>query len=486
MRRTRALALALTLPLIVAAACGGDDDGDGGDETGQDDGSDGAEPAVTWNKDIAPLVAKNCVSCHQEGGIAPFSLESFESAQPFAELMVAKVESGEMPPWDAVSTDDCEPRYAWRNDPRLDDDEKALLQKWSDDGAPEGDADSAAEVPQVADVDLADATHTVEPEVGYATSGDSDEFICFVMDPKIATNTWITGLHMVPSLLEVAHHGVLTVVPPEGQADLMSRVGPDGYFDCFGGVTSPGSYFAGVWVPGAQPFETPDGVGIPLVADSLLVVQMHYHPAGVEHEPDRTAVQLRVTEEPPAKQLLFTAVGNVEQGPILLPGPNDDGAVEFKIPANVADHTETMRFPIPIPGSTERFPILSAFPHMHYVGVDLEVKILRSNPAPGEPSEECLIKVPRWNFDWQRTYQYDAELDELPTVGDGDEITIRCSYDNTVENPYVQRALQESGLEMPVEVSLGEETLDEMCLAAFGIVFDGPPAAAALPARMGQ
>ena len=52
----------------------------------------------------------------------------------------------------------------------------------------------------------------------------------------------------------------------------------------------------GVWVPGAQPFETPDGVGIPLVADSLVVVQMHYHPAGVEHEPDRTAVQLRVTE----------------------------------------------------------------------------------------------------------------------------------------------------------------------------------------------
>jgi hypothetical protein len=57
---------------------------------------------------------------------------------------------------------------------------------------------------------------------------------------------------------------------------------------------------------------------------------------------------------------------------------------------------------------------------------------------------------------------------------------------NTAENPYVQRALQESGLEMPVDVSLGEETLDEMCLAAFGIVFDGPPAAAALPARMGQ
>ncbi|HWM85023.1 MAG TPA: hypothetical protein VNO33_04275, partial [Kofleriaceae bacterium] len=370
-------------------------------------------------------------------------------------------------------------RYAWRDDPRPSADEQALLQEWADLGAPEGNADQAAELPEVPDLDLADATHTVEPEVGYATSGDSDEFICFVMDPSITQPSWITGLHMVPSLLEVAHHAVLTVVPPEGQADLMSKVGPDGYYDCFGGVTSPGSYFAGVWVPGSLPFETPEGVGIPLVADSLLVVQMHYHPAGKTHEPDATQVQLRVTEEQPEKQLLFTAVGNVEASPILLPGPNDDGGVEFRIPANMADHTETMRFPIPIPASTERFPILSAFPHMHYVGVDLEVKILRANPAPGEPAEECLIKVPRWNFDWQRTYQYDSDLSELPTVGDGDEITIRCRYDNTLENPYVKRALDEANLEMPVNVTLGEETLDEMCLAAFGIVFDGTTSTAA-------
>ncbi|HKE15920.1 MAG TPA: hypothetical protein VKB80_13680, partial [Kofleriaceae bacterium] len=350
MRCARALAgLVFTLPLVFAACGGGDDDG-GDDEATDDTGTDGsAQDQVTWNKDIAPLVAERCGSCHREGGIGPFSVETYDAAAPFAPLMVKRVEAGEMPPWDAVSTDDCEPRFAWRDDPRLSDDEQALLGAWVDAGAPEGDPASAAPVPEPPGQDLADITHRVAPEVGYATSGDSDEFVCFVLDPKIAVDSWITGLHMVPSLLEVAHHGVLTVVPPAGQADILSRVGPDGHFDCFGGVTAPGSYFAGVWVPGAQPFETPEGVGIPLVANSLLVLQMHYHPAGKEHDPDATEVQLRVTEDPPEKQLLFTAVGNIETPPILLPGPDDDGAVEFRIPASVAGHTETMRFPIPIP-----------------------------------------------------------------------------------------------------------------------------------------
>ena len=275
--RLRSLAgLALTLPLALVA-CGGDDDG--GDDSTADGADDGTgEPAVSWHKDIAPLVAERCVSCHQEGGIGPFSLESFDSAEPYAGLMATKVEAGEMPPWDAVSTDDCETRFEWRDDPRPTEEERALFQAWADAGAPEGDPDDAAELPEPTTSNLADMTHTVEPEVGYATSGEADEFICFVLDPEISEPTWITGLHMVPSLLEVAHHAVLTVVPPEGQADLMAQVGPDGHYDCFGGVTSPGSYFAGVWVPGALPFETPSGVGIPLAADSLLVVQLHYHP----------------------------------------------------------------------------------------------------------------------------------------------------------------------------------------------------------------
>jgi hypothetical protein len=382
------------------------------------------------------------------------------------------VKSGEMPPWDAVSTDDCAPRLGWRDDPRLSPDEIALLETWADQDAPLGDPDSAAPLPDPPALTLADPTHTVAPEVGFAPSGETDQFICYVLDPGIAQPAWVTGFHVVPSDLSVAHHAVVTAVPPDGQDELAAMTGPDGYFDCFGGVNVPGAYLLGAWVPGSLPFETPDGVGIPYVAGSKLVLQLHYHPIGGEHPPEKSEVQLRVTESKPARQLLFFALGNAGAEPLLQPGPNDDGTVQFKIPAGMSGHTETMVFPIDIPTSTRRFPILSAFPHMHYVGVDLEARIKRAAVAGDEPEEECLVKVPHWKFDWQRTYLYDAEVADLPTVGDGDEVTIRCSYDNTLENQYVARALDEQGLDMPVDVSLGEETLDEMCLAAFGVIVD--------------
>lgn len=454
----------IVFAVVLAGGCSGGDD-----DAGQADA--GPVATVTWHQDIAPLVAEHCAGCHTEGGIAPMSLEDYDTAATFAPLLASKVKAGEMPPWDAVATDDCEPRFGWRDDPRLSPAEMELLQTWADEDAPLGDPATAAPIPDPPDLTLQNPTHKVKPEVGFAPAGDTDQFICYVIDPGIATPGWVTGFHVVPSDLSIAHHAVVTAVPPDGQDELAAMTGPDGYFDCFGGVNVPGNYFLGVWVPGSLPFEAPDQVGIPFVAGSKLVLQMHYHPIGGSHPPERSEVQLRVTPTKPDRQLMFIAVGNAGAEPILKPGPNDQGTVQFKIPAGMSGHTETMVFPIP-GDSPQRFPIVSAFPHMHYVGVDLDARIKRGPGAGSEPVDECLVKVPSWKFDWQRTYLYDADIADLPTVGAGDELTLRCTYDNTLENKYVERALDEQGLDLPVDVFLGEQTLDEMCIAAFGIIVD--------------
>ena len=62
---------------------------------------------------------------------------------------------------------------------------------------------------------------------------------------------------------------------------------------------------------------------------------------------------------------------------------------------------------------------------------------------------------------------------ELPTVGPGDEVEVRCTYNNTLANPYVELALHEQGLSGPVDVFIGEQTLDEMCLGLVGLITDG-------------
>src|SRR5690606_24027047 len=111
-----------------------------------------------------------------------------------------------------------------------------------------------------------------------------------------------------------------------------------------------------------------------------------------------------------------------------------------------------------------RFSIWAAGSHMHYVGRDMRSVLRR---ASGE--EVCLVQTPDWNFAWQRAYVYDAPIEDVPQAQPGDELHMRCVYDNTLGNPFVRQALEEQGLEAPTEVRLGEETLDEMCLGVFGI-----------------
>jgi hypothetical protein len=117
--------------------------------------------------------------------------------------------------------------------------------------------------------------------------------------------------------------------------------------------------------------------------------------------------------------------------------------------------------------------------HMHYVGTDMRIEIDRAarvgGPPAGEPVRECLIETPRWNFHWQRGYQYDVPFEMLPTARAGDVLHLRCQYDNSMNNPHVVAALAEQGLSAPREVRLGEQTLDEMCLGVIGIAFPARP-----------
>jgi hypothetical protein len=397
---------------------------------------------TTWHEHVAPLVAEKCVGCHRTGGIGPY----------------------------AVETEDCTPRHGWREDPRLTDEQIAVIRDWFADGAPEGDPAKAAPIPQLEDTHLSGVTHRVSPSVAFTAAGDIDQMICFVLDPGITQLSWLSGIEFFPGNLEVAHHATLSAVPPERVAEVDARVGPEGWFDCFGGVGIEGLYALGVWVPGSDPFDAGSSAGIPIAAGAKVLMQMHYHPAGRTHEPDITEVAMRLRTTPPLHNLIFSGVGNAPAAPLLLPDPEDRGVPEFRVPADSGDHVESMRFPIEIEG-TQRFPIMAVFPHMHYVGYDLEARIERASPAPGEPASECLFKTPHWNFDWQRTYFYDAPSSELPTVGDGDVVTITCRYNNTMDNTFVQRGLLEAGLDAPIDVFLGEQTLDEMCLAAFAIQF---------------
>lgn len=424
--------------------------------------------APTWHADIAPIVQEHCTSCHVAGGVAPFALDGYAAAAPLAASLAAAVEAGTMPPWGAESTAECEPRFGFADDIRLRDDEKELLRRWADADAPEGDAAAAAQLTAAPVLDPLDANAQAAPALPFVTSGDSDQFRCFSIDPGIAEEAWITGLQLVPGNAEVVHHALVFADPARESAAL---VGADGTYDCFGGSgLSEGGALLGAWAPGAFPFEAPEGTGLALEAGSLLVMQIHYHPAGAVAAPDTTTVQLRYTTEAPAREAVLALIGNASsRGDGLDSGVNDRGArPEFRIPAGVADHVESIRYEIPV--NDGPYAIFMAGTHMHYVGTDMLIQIDHAAPVGDEPATECLVQTPRWDFNWQRGYSYDAPLDQVPVLRGGDTLRLRCTYDNTLDNPGLRRALEDAGLTEPGDVYLGEETLDEMCLGVFGIV----------------
>lgn len=94
--------------------------------------------------------------------------------------------------------------------------------------------------------------------------------------------------------------------------------------------------------------------------------------------------------------------------------------------------------------------------------------------VPEQSANECLIQTPAWDFNWQRSYVYDAEIQDLPFIGPGDTFELDCHYNNSMSNPFVREALAQQGLDAPREVVLGDETLDEMCLLAVSFLYKAP------------
>jgi hypothetical protein len=461
----RVLIALLLLPSCTAAGDGetGDASGESAGETGEPTGGEEVRP--NWHQDIAPLTVQHCQSCHVSGGIAPFAMATYAETKPWAAVMAIDVEEATMPPWHAVETDECAPPLPFKHDARLSDDEKALFKAWADAGAPEGDPSLAAPLPEPAEVDLVGttATATMASAVQIPAAGTvRDYFHCLSLDPGNTETVYLDGMQVIPGNRSVVHH-VLIYVDPTGESAAWSGgVKPD----CGGGAGIAGKpqLIAG-WVPGSMPIEPPPDVGTELPPGTRLILNVHYHAGMAPETDDSTALALRWSSAAPAWTSRFALVGD--------PGIGQPNSGELAIPAGATGHVESYTWTIP----GQQFPdtvearVWAIAGHMHKVGVDLRVAV-----EDGETgAETCLLQTPKWDYNWQRSYAYDAPVTGALRVRGGDKIHVRCTYDNSLANPGVQEILTELGLDAPVEVTVGEGTLNEMCLAGVGLAIRGAP-----------
>ena len=103
-----------------------------------------APKEITFNKDVAPLLAKHCVTCHRPGEPAPMTLLSYKDARPWAKAMRNAVLARKMPPWFA------DPAHGkFTNDRRLSQEEIDTIAGWADSGSKEGDPKDAPKMPEL-------------------------------------------------------------------------------------------------------------------------------------------------------------------------------------------------------------------------------------------------------------------------------------------------------------------------------------------------
>ena len=403
-----------------------DGDGDSDGESG-DDGSTGTGAPIdapTFHGDIAGLFAEHCNGCHADGGIAPFTFDTPESAAELAPAIAQAVESRSMPPWHIGDDGSCN-RY--RNSRRLDDETIDTVLAWADAGAPSGEPAPPPEPkpePHLASPDL-----TLASDAPYTPPADGDDYRCFVLDPELAADRFLNGFEVHPDAASIVHHVVMFSVDTEAEEQTaldLDAASPEPGYPCFGGSGTGGGRSLLVWTPGTGATEYPEDTGLRLFAERPLVMQIHYFGGGI---PDQTSIDLSIADEVGAEAAL---TGTYDLSLNIPPGQE---AYE----ASAA---------LPLPEWTTPMTLHAVYPHMHTYGRKMQVHYDRA----GETT--CLADVPDYDFDWQQFFFYEEPI-VLPPPGGG-HFRISCTYDTR-------------GADEPI--LFGEGTNDEMCIVALYATF---------------
>jgi hypothetical protein len=306
-------------------------------------------------------------------------------------------------------------------------------------------------------------TPEFSPERQGGVLAQFDEYRCFLVDPELEGDQFITGYDVHPGNTEMIHHVLLFTVAAEAPSEMdglsnlelmtaMDEASPDrDGWPCFG-MAGEGINVSGVpvsWAPGQGRVLYPEGTGVRVGSGDRYVVQVHYNltDPDLEGESDTTEVQLSYADD--VENVGFFVLNDPLLGSLLSGGDPD------VLPPGEASFEYTWNETVAELGFEDvpQIALHGIIPHMHERGRKYQMRV-------GSGSDmECAADVQKWDFNWQRMYFY-----EQPIVLSADsEIEVTCDYDT-------------EGLDEPVLPGWG--TRNEMCLAV--LYFSLPKAALGL------
>ena len=364
---------------------------------------------ITYASHVADILNRRCVECHRDGQIAPFSLSTFEDTQGWEAMMAEVIQEERMPPWYA------NPNHGqFRNDARLTSEEKETLLTWIKNGCPKGDESAIPDPPQFAEgwmmpepdkVIYMDDKPTTVPATGVV------DYQYFLIDPGFEEDMYVTHAECRPGNPEVVHHIIAYLRPPGAERHDILRQMLVGY------------------APGSPPLSYGSGSAMKVPAGSKLLIEVHYTPNGYE-QTDLSYVGLKFADE--------SEVDNIVEVGMAIDH-------EFRIPPQASDHVVTAEQHI-----LDDVEMMTLTPHMHLRG-----KSFRYVAKYPDGTDEVLLDVPEYDFNWQIRY----ELAEPKLIPKGTVIACTATFDNSDGNP------NNPAPDKPVH--WGEQSWEEMMIGFF-------------------
>jgi tetratricopeptide (TPR) repeat protein/mono/diheme cytochrome c family protein len=381
-------------------------------------------PIVTFNRNIAPIIYKNCAPCHRPGESGPFSLLSYQDVRRHASQIADVTKRRYMPPWLP------EAGYGeFEEERRLTNKEIALIGQWVQQGAPQGSTVHTPAPPkfssewQLGPPDL--ILHVAYP---YKVPADGNEiFWNFILPVPVKTERWVRAVEVRPGNPRVFHHANV-IIDRSGSARRQEKIAGVGFpgMDLTVEETmfDPDGHFLS-WKPGSAPVVEPDGMAWRATPGMDLILNVHLRPTG-KPEIVNPEVGLYFTDKPQTEYPMLVQL-------------EDDAAIDIK--PGVRDFLISDDFRCP-----EDLNVLAIYPHAHYLAT-----LMEGYATLPDGTRKWLVRIPDWDLSWQGVFILKKPL-FLPK---GTVVSMRYHYDNSPSNG-------RNPNNPPKEVKAGVRSTDEM------------------------
>jgi hypothetical protein len=408
---------------------------------------------LTYAKDIAPILADNCQTCHRPGEGTPFSVADYATVKRWAPSIKRAVAAGHMPPWYEDGT-----TKKFENYRALAKADIAKIVEWVDAGAPQGDLKDLPKPRTFTEgwgIPKPDLVLQIPKPFAIPAKGLMD-YQYVIMPTGLTKDTWVQYIEAAPTDRSVVHHIVAYVrtpgskyfknMPintfftakeaakfPDKHPDMVPDMGKE---KAEGGENSadvPSDWLVG-YAPGQTPDKYKDGQAKLIPAGSDIVLELHYMPNGKAATTDQ------------ARLGMVFAKGPVRERAMTLSANND----KFKIPPGDPNYAVEASYTVP-----EDMTLVGMHPHMHLRGKSAQYRIVFP-----DGTRDTLLNVPNFTWRWQLWYDL-AQPIRMPK---GTKLECTEHFDNSAgnkENPDPTKT-----------IGWGEQTTDEMMVCMFNVVFD--------------